>query len=432
MTRTNPIFTPLNIAGLLSACAYVFLTLRSQAYAQAGYVELWLVAIVCAALCFWAFYYHHKNNIAVSVTSLLFWALCFRLIGLAGFPILEDDFYRYLWDGRMWVENGSPYRLAPAEFFDADYLSESFENILGHINYPDIATVYGPVCQWVFAFSYWLAPGQLWPLQVIFALFDFALILLLLKVAPAKWVLLYAWCPLVIKEFAYSAHTDILGIFFMFAAVVARQWSRLKLAALLLALAVGSKVFAIILVPLLLGFRWRAWLVFCAGILAITATFLSLDPWFPEGLGAMADQWLFNAPVYRLLLPFLPFVWIKLIMLSIFSLVWCIYAWTFVFQREILMPRGDWLFGLLLFCMPVANAWYLPWLLPFAVIYPSRWAWVASISVLLCYANGLNPSQPLPSAVIGLEYGAVLLALLYDRINPLKQLPLADSNRDNV
>ena len=141
-----PKITPLTICGVVSACLYCALTIRSQSYAQAGHIELWIVAGCCAALSFWVFYYHHKNNIPVPVVSLLFWALCFRLIGVAGFPILEDDFYRYLWDGRMLVETGSPYRLAPAEFFGAENIPEKFESILDRINYPDIATVYGPVC----------------------------------------------------------------------------------------------------------------------------------------------------------------------------------------------------------------------------------------------------------------------------------------------
>jgi alpha-1,6-mannosyltransferase len=73
-----------------------------------------------------------------------------------------------------------------------------------------------------------------------------------------------------------------------------------------------------------------------------------------------------------------------------------------------------------LLCAPVVNAWYLVWLLPFAVIYPSRWAWVASVSVLLSYAVGLNlagsslGAYELPVWIITLEYGVILLALLID------------------
>ncbi len=331
----------------------------------------------------------------------------------------------------MLLETGSPYGLAPADFFGAENLSENFEVILDRINYPYVATVYGPVCQWVFGLAYLIAPGEIWPLQLIFALLDFGLVLLLLRLAPAKWVLLYAWCPLVIKEFAYTAHTDILGIFFMFAAIIAKQGSRLILTGLLLALAIGSKVFAIVLIPLLLGFRWRAWLGFGLGILAITASFLSIEPWIPEGLGQMARNWLFNAPIYMLLLPVLPAVWIKALMLSLYTAIWSTYAWKFVFVQdrgpEKVIPRGDFLFGLLFLCMPVMNAWYLPWLLPFAVIYPSRWAWTASLAVLLCYAVGLNPDQPLPAAVVAMEYGAIFIALLYDTVRPIQRGSVSSS-----
>ncbi len=418
----RPLFwlNPITISGFLSACAYAYLSFQSQEYAEAGFIELWMVTGFCAALCFLTFFYYHKNTITVPLKSLLFWALCFRLIGITAFPILEDDFYRYLWDGRMMVESSSPYNHPPADFFADDNIDESFENILDRINYPDIATVYGPVCQWIFALAYMLAPGQEWPLQLIFGMLDFLLVLLLSRLAPAKWVLLYAWSPLVIKEFAFTAHTDILGIFFVFVAIMARQRFFLNLSAILLSLAVGSKIFAIILVPLLLGFNFRAWLSFFSGILLITLPFFSIDPWLPEGLGTMATQWLFNAPINSLLFTLLPAIWVKYIMLIVFAGLWCIYAWNFKFDDKQLIPRGDWLFAALFLCLPVVNAWYLVWLLPFAVIYPSRWSWTASITILLCYAVDLNPVKPLPMTVIVIEYTLILIALIHDLIKPIR------------
>ena len=407
-------FNPLMLSGLLSACAYAYLSFSSQSYAAAGFTELATVALFCGTLCFATWFYYHKNDISIPVKTLLFWALCFRLIGISGFPVLEDDFYRYLWDGRMLVETGSPYTQAPADFFDAENIDAKFEEILGHINYPNIVTVYGPVCQFVFAISYLLAPGEVWLLQLIFGLFDFALILLLLRLAPAKWVLLYAWSPLIIKEFAYSAHTDILGVFFLFAALLAKRSSNYLLSALLLSLAVGSKVFAIILVPFLLGFNWRNWLYFFAGILLITLPFSSLDPWLPGGLTAMANQWLFNAPFYQILFTVLPPLWVKFIMLMIFVSLWCLYVWRFNWKDKDLIPRGDYLYGILFLCMPVVNAWYMVWLLPFAVIFPSRWPWTASVSVLLCYVVGSQPEQPLPLMILIIEYGLIGIALFFD------------------
>ena len=34
---------------------------------------------------------------------LLLWAVAFRICGLAGGPVYEDDFYRYLWDGYRYL-----------------------------------------------------------------------------------------------------------------------------------------------------------------------------------------------------------------------------------------------------------------------------------------------------------------------------------------
>ena len=69
---------------------------------------------------------------------------------------------------------------------------------------------------------------------------------------------------------------------------------------------------------------------------------------------------------------------------------------------------------------PVINPWYLLWLLPFAAIVPSAFAWTASVAVFLGYVTGLNlndgdlhPYQQ-PAWVRPLEFGLILLALAYD------------------
>jgi alpha-1,6-mannosyltransferase len=318
--------TPINLAGIVSAAAYIYLALHSQSYAEVGLVEFWRASGVCILMCFATWYYYHKTGRPISVTSLLAWALIFRCIGVFAYPILEDDFFRYLWDARMLVEYGSPYGVAPADSFSVDEPSVRFEEILGSINYPDISTVYGPVTQWSFAFGYLLAPGQLWPLQLLYAALDFSIIILLLRLAPAKYVLLYAWCPLLIKEFSFTAHPDILGVFFMLAAIIMIRKDCWYRAALLLALAVGSKIFALLMVPLLIGLRWRIWLLFGVTLLCITLPFLPTNPWLNGGLGAMTDLWLFNAPIYLALSPLVSGTWIKLSLLLTFILIWCAYA----------------------------------------------------------------------------------------------------------
>ena len=84
------------------------------------------------------------------------------------------------------------------------------------------------------------------------------------------------------------------------------------------------------------------------------------------------------------------------------------------------IPRGDWIYGLFLFAAPVINPWYVLWLLPFAVVYPSFWAWTASWALLLAYITGLNLGdfnlEPFahPVWVRPLEFGLILIALGVD------------------
>ena len=107
--------------------------------------------------------------------------------------------------------------------------------------------------QLTFLLGYALGPGSLVALQVPLILFDLLAIGLLLRLAPARAVLLYAWCPLVIKEIAFTAHPDGVAVSLLLAAVVLGQRARLRGAAVCLALAVGAKVLAVLLVPFVLA-----------------------------------------------------------------------------------------------------------------------------------------------------------------------------------
>lgn len=412
------------LSGILCALAYLYLAIQSQSDSQASLSDLYWVCAINALITFALWNHYRRIDKAVPVALLLGFAVVFRLTGVVGAPVLEDDFYRYLWDGYMWVEQGSPYGVAPAAFFNASALNPTFEDILDSINHPEIPTIYGPVCQWVFALGYWLAPGQLWPIQLIFAAADIGIVLLLLRLTNSNNVLLYAWSPLIIKEFAFTAHPDVLGVFFLVSALVVLKSNYGYRAAVLLALATGVKIFALIAVPFLLRLNWRYWLTFFVTAACLSIPFGVKQAWLPEGLSAMAQGWLFNAPLYFALLPFFSLPTIKAILLTCFTGFWAFYLRRVLStQRQhptdsSYLFRGDWLFGLFLLALPVLNPWYLVWLLPFASLYPTRWAWAASVAALLAYATGLNldndqlaPYQQ-PMSLVVLEFGVVALALI--------------------
>lgn len=414
------------LAGAISSIAYGFLCWRSQAYGDASLSDLLTTAIVCflASIYVWNLFRHEQNT---PIIDIVLFALAFRFLGLFTFPVLEDDFYRYLWDGFVTIDQGSPYGTPPSDWFNREVPSP-VESLLDTINYPDVSTVYGPTLQWLFALSYMIAPGELWPLKCMLLLADVALMLALLRLAPARHLVLYAWSPLVIKEFVISMHPDLIGACLLVLALLAyRSRSDWTMGALL-ALAAGVKVFAFVIVPFLLLLKWRAWLSLVVTAIIIALPFGLLSAWLPDGLAAMGQLWLFNAPLYELFGSLTTFTNLKIIFVSIFvacggvyGFKWLLAHWRHDSRGK--LPRGDILFAGLLIILPAFNPWYMIWLLPFAVIRPSIWAWVASFTLILSYASGINLPANLsadlqdyqhPNWLLILEFGLIAFALVWD------------------
>ena len=325
------------------------------------------------------------------IGRLLAWAVVFRLCGLAGGPFFEDDFYRYLWDGYRFATTGTPYGAAPEAFFVDPAVPALLQGVLDGINYPELPTIYAPVTQAVFLLAYWLQPASVTALQVILIAIDLAVVALLLRLAPARNVLLYAWCPLVIKEVAFTAHPDGAGVCLLLAAIVLARDRRWAAAAVCLGLAAGSKTFGLVLVPLVLaGARVRHWLLCGATLAAVYAPFALRGATDLASLQVFAREWEFNSALFGLLAAGMPRDGARLLLGAAFAGCWGWYYVKYLRGGPRGIPRGDWLYGALLAASPVINPWYLLWLLPFAAVYPSVWAWTASVAVLLSYITGLN------------------------------------------
>jgi len=129
--------------------------------------------------------------VRISFTAIFLWAMAFRAIGLWGDPILEDDFYRYLLDGCVFVASGSPYGIPPSSLFFENSLSPHCEQLLNGVNNPDLPTIYAPLLQYIFAIAHIISPANIDALQAIYSLIDLALILVLGKCAPARHVMLW-------------------------------------------------------------------------------------------------------------------------------------------------------------------------------------------------------------------------------------------------
>lgn len=380
--------------GALSAAAFVLLGYLSYPDGDMSLPWFYAITLFVFAISIYVALTHKQANKTFSnfqvFCVVLGWPILFRLIGVYFGPIFEDDHYRFLWDGYTFANFGSPYGVAPEQFFGDPTIPDKFQPILDGINNPDIATIYGPITQISFLLAYWLAPAEVTALQATYLLLDVVVILLLLKIAPRAGVILYAWSPLIIKEFAFTAHPDIVGVVFMVASLFCLKKDHQHLALVFIALSFCAKVFAILLIPLIvIRCHWKTWWVLPVVVAGVYAPFLLLNKADLYGLFAFAKDWQFNGSVFALLTQWLPVQQAKLLCAVVFCSCYAIYWFVFVRNRE-LIPRGDWVFGLFFFLAPVLNAWYLIWFLVFAAIYPTRWAWSASFLILMSYINGYN------------------------------------------
>lgn len=379
----------------------------------------------------------HREPARFPVLRMILWAVLFRVCGLLGGPLFEDDFYRYLWDGYRFATDGSPYGRAPEEFFGDGSVPEIFRRVLDRINHPELPTIYGPVTQLLFLLAYAVRPASVLPLQALLVLTDIATIALLLRLAPARAVLLYAWCPLVVKEIAFTAHPDGFGACLLVAALVLARERRLHAAALVLGLATGTKVFALLLVPFVLARgRLPHWLSFASALALVRLPFALWGGGEAATLTVFALEWRFNAALFDVFALALADLHARVLAGVAFLAFW---SWCLVRHRRTLeaVPRGDWIIGALLFLGPVINPWYLIWLLPFATVHRSAWAWTASVAVLLSYVTGLHlgdfdlaPYQQ-PAWVRPVEFGAIALAFAWDARRRLRRpaTPASDGAR---
>ena len=417
----------LDAVGLWCAVGYAALALLAR---QPGEPDLFAFVLLVAWTglpVFALYWYVRRRGEPIPVGRLFLWAVVFRICGLAGGPFYEDDFYRYLWDAYRFATTGTPYGAAPEAFFIDPSVPALFQGVLDGINYPELPTIYGPTTQLVFLLGYWLQPASVTVLQALLIAVDMVTLVLLLRLTSTTNVLLYAWCPLVVKEIAFTAHPDGAGACLLLAAIVLaldRRWSG---AAILLGLAAGAKTFGLVLAPLVLARApVRYWLLFGATLAFLYGPFALQGGTDLTTLQVFAREWEFNSALFGLLATVAPRFESRLVLGLVFVVLWgCYYRW-YVRREAHAVPRGDWLYGALLAVSPVINPWYLLWLLPFAAVFPSAWAWTASAAVLLSYVTFLNLQDyamdpyAQPVWVRWLEFGLILAAVGYDLVRRRK------------
>ena len=184
-------------------------------------------------------------------------AVAMRLMVLGEDPILSNDMYRYVWDGRVQGAGINPYRYIPADPHLA-HLRDAI--IYPNINRADYATtIYPPVAQ-IFFFAVTRLTESVTGMRLALIGCEIVTLLALVdllrrfKRSPALAVA-YAWHPLAVWEIANSGHVDALMVMLVMIGVWLLVRYRRLAAGVLIALSALAKPYAIVILPAC----WRPW-----------------------------------------------------------------------------------------------------------------------------------------------------------------------------
>lgn len=341
-----------------------------------------------------------------------------RLILFLSEPVLENDYQRYLWDGAVSASGLNPYAVSPRAVIEAGdtgplaHLAAESGLVLSRIGHGTLTTIYPPVAQAAFGLAHALAPWSLTAWRAVLLACDAAVLVLLLALLKETnrsplWAALYWWNPLVIKEGFNSAHMEPLVLVLVMLTLWLAATRKPVVAVGALGFAAGAKIWPVLLLPLLLRpllndpRRMTAALaVFGTLMLLWAVPIVSAGLGEHSGILAYAETWQTNSALVPLLQAIIralsqvltgtdahAAVAVRFILAVGLGAIALALAWRPIGDARDLLARAALMIAALVLMSPSQYPWYLMWLAPLLVFWPSRAFLLAVATIPLYYAK---------------------------------------------
>ena len=324
-------------------------------------------------------------------------------------PTLSDDIYRYIWDGKLIVHGISPYQYAPY----ASQLAFLRDSNWALVNSKDVVSPYPPLLELLNGAIYLVSPTVA-AYKIAFMIPNFAtmavlpLMLRKLNLDP-RLSIVYSWNPLFVLEFSSSGHDDPLALFFVLASFYALFGGRRTLSAAAMALGVVSKLFPLLMVPILLR-RWgvRGAALFAVVIAGFYAPFIltTQNVIAPISVYVLSNRSAFNGGAFSVFVSLFDSLGLsssfdaaRVLELSVFLLVLVWLSWKGLQERTDDLRRAVYCAAAITLYIALSSTvepWYLAWVfVPFLAIM-SSWAWIlfSGVIVLTYFTYTQPPIQP--------------------------------------
>jgi len=405
-------------------------------------LPLYIVAFAAYFLFFW------KTETRQAVRFLLLLGIGLRVLLLFSMPNLSDDIYRFVWDGRLWLNGINPFNDLPRTVLDFQPLPEGITpELFQQLNSPDYFTIYPPVAQGIFILASWLSPQSVWGSAIVMKLFllacEIGSLILLLRLLknfklPEKNVLLYALNPLLIVEIMGNLHFEGAMIFFFLLAFWWLVHQKYSLSAIAFAFSIASKLLPLMFLPFLIRrLGWKRSLHYFS-ILGFSLLLLFLPLFngvflqnFGDSLNLYFQKFEFNASVYYIVrwigfqmkgynliavwgprLAFGTFLGIMLLVILEKKLDW-----------RSLPLRLLWASSLYLLFTTTVHPWYVSLPVVLCVFTRFRYPIIWSALIPLTYVNySYNPYWE-NLWLVALEYIVVLTFLAWELFAKKRHLP---------
>jgi len=368
-------------------------------------------------------------------TDILLWiSMIFRIIFIVAIPCLSDDYFRFIWDGKLFVNGFNPYLFIPSEIINTDVSKTAglTQELYEGLNSPNYYTVYPPINQLLFSiggfFSKFGMLAGIIAIRVPILIAEFFLIKYIRRLLedlhlPHYHVLWYALNPLVIVELSGNLHFEGM---MMLCLVVGIYWLRHNKwggAAFWWAMAISIKLIPILFLPVLvkrLGVVKSVWFYIITS-LALAFTFLPfLDQKLIEHIFSSVDLYFrtfeFNASIYYVIRwlgfksvgyniiqqvgPILSFVTFVLVMGVYF---YKNKSWEDVFKKMLFA------YTIYLLLATTVHPWYVINIVVLSVFVRNyRYALLWSALVILSYSTYMEESYQENMFLITVEYICVL------------------------
>lgn len=350
-------------------------------------------------------------NSSRNIILLIKMGILARLILIFALPNLSDDFYRFIWDGRLLNHGINPFLQLPSYYIEnglhSDFLPQGLYEYLNSQHY---FTVYPPVLQAVF----WLATswfpnsifGNIVVMKLILLACEIGSIYLIVRLLkhfnlPERNVLWYALNPVVILELVGNIHFEAMMIFFSLLAIWLLVKNRWAASAAAMGIAVVSKLLPLMFLPFLIKrLRWKSIrYYFVVGITMILLFLPLLNIEFiqniSKSIGLYFQNFEYNGSIYYVL-RWLGFQIEGYNMIAYFSpwlsLTVAVLVFVLAFrvkEKEFTRLPQNMLLALTIFylCSTTIHPWYITSLVAFSTLTRFRYPVVWSGLIFLTYFN---------------------------------------------